>query len=157
MSLSKLRGSVMDREAWCGPVQGIAKDQTWLSDWTELNIPLGFPGGSDGKDSAMWETRVQSLGWEDHLEKGIPTPVFLLGEFHGQRSLVSYSPWGCKELYTTEGLSMLAIKLYRRDCLKGTVKQKVTMLLTKLPQALLLENMDLLPIFREINYSLLQA
>ena len=70
---------------------------------------------------------------------------------------MSYSPWGCKELYTTEGLSMLAIKLYRRDCLKGTVKQKVTMLLTKLPQALLLENMDLLPIFREINYSLLQA
>ena len=29
-------------------------------------------------------------------------PVFLLGESHGQRSLVSYSPWGCKELDTTE-------------------------------------------------------
>ena len=27
-----------------------------------------------------------------------PTPVFLLREFHGQRSLASYSPWGCKEL-----------------------------------------------------------
>ena len=27
----------------------------------------------------------------------LPTPVFLLGEFHGQRSLVDYSPWGCKE------------------------------------------------------------
>ena len=27
-----------------------------------------------------------------------PTPVFLPGEFHGQRSLASYSPWGCKEL-----------------------------------------------------------
>ena len=30
------------------------------------------------------------------------TPVFLPGEFHGQRSLASYSPWGCKELDMTE-------------------------------------------------------
>ena len=30
-----------------------------------------------------------------------PTPVFLPGKFHGQRSLVGYSPWGCKELDTT--------------------------------------------------------
>ena len=34
-----------------------------------------------------------------------PTPVFLPGEFHGQRSLVGYSPWGCKESDTTEQLS----------------------------------------------------
>ena len=31
-------------------------------------------------------------------------PVFLLGESHGQRSLVGYSPWGHKELDTTEQL-----------------------------------------------------
>ena len=31
-----------------------------------------------------------------------PTPVFSLGESHGQRSLVGYSPWGYKELDTTE-------------------------------------------------------
>ena len=31
-----------------------------------------------------------------------PTPVFLPGEFHGQRSLAGYSPWGCKESDTTE-------------------------------------------------------
>jgi len=30
------------------------------------------------------------------------TPVFLLGESHGQRSLVGYSPWGCKEWDITE-------------------------------------------------------
>ena len=34
------------------------------------------------------------------------TPVFLTGECHGQRSLAGYSPWGCKELDTTEQLSM---------------------------------------------------
>ena len=31
-----------------------------------------------------------------------PTPVFLPGEFHGQRSLVGYSPWDHKESHTTE-------------------------------------------------------
>ena len=42
---------------------------------------------------AMRETQVQSLGWEDPLEKQMqPTPVFWPGKSHGQRSLVGYSP-----------------------------------------------------------------
>jgi len=41
----------------------------------------------------MQETQVQSLGQEDLLEKEMATtPVVLPGEFHGQRSLVDYSP-----------------------------------------------------------------
>ena len=40
---------------------------------------------------AMQETRVRSLGQEDHLEKEMePTPVFLSGKSHGRRSLVGY-------------------------------------------------------------------
>ena len=55
----------------------------------------------------MRETRVQSLGWEDPIEKGMarPTLVFLPGKFHGQRSLASYSPWGCNKPDMTERLN----------------------------------------------------
>ena len=53
---------------------------------------------------AIQETWVQCLAWEDPPGEGngIPTPLFLPGEFHGQRSLVGYSPWEHKEPDTTE-------------------------------------------------------
>ena len=52
--------------------------------------------------SAMWETWVQSLGWEDPLEKGKATHCSnLAGEFHRL-----YSPWGRKELDMTIQLSL---------------------------------------------------
>ena len=56
------------------------------------------------------ETRVQFLGGEDPLEKGMVTPqVFLPGESHGQRSLANYSPWDCKELDTTEATEHVCV------------------------------------------------
>ena len=55
---------------------------------------------------AMWETWVQFLGWDDPWRREwLPTPVFWPGEFHGQRSLTGCSPWGLKELDTSEWLS----------------------------------------------------
>ena len=39
-------------------------------------------------------------------------PVFLLGEFHGQRSQVGYSPWGHKELDTTECLKHVSTQTH---------------------------------------------
>jgi len=58
-----------------------------------------FPVGSVIKNlllvQEMQEMRVLSLCWEDPLEEEMAThSIFLLGEFHGQRSLVDYSPWG---------------------------------------------------------------
>ena len=55
----------------------------------------------------MWETQLRFLGQEGILEKGMATtPVFLSGEFHGQRSLADNSPWGHKESDTLKPLSM---------------------------------------------------
>ena len=55
---------------------------------------------------AMREIGVQSLGWEDSLEKGLPTPEFLPGEFHGHRILARYSPWGREESDMTEQITL---------------------------------------------------
>ena len=48
----------------------------------------------------------ESPGWAHirvfHSSKWQPTPVLLSGEFHGQRSLVGYNPWGLKESDTTK-------------------------------------------------------
>ena len=53
------------------------------------------------------ESWVQSLGQEDPWRREwLPPPVFLPGEFHGQRNLAGYSPWGCKESDTTQRLSL---------------------------------------------------
>ena len=45
---------------------------------------------------------VGKISWK---REWLPTPVFLPGEFHGERSLVGYSPWSHKELDTTERLT----------------------------------------------------
>ena len=56
------------------------------------------------------EMQVQSLGWEDPLEKEMTTtPVFLSGEFHEQKTLKGYSPMGRKESDMTEWLSIIQL------------------------------------------------
>jgi len=52
----------------------------------------------------------QSLGWEEPLEKGMATHSSILaGESLGQRSLVGYSPWDCKQSNATERLSHVPV------------------------------------------------
>jgi len=53
--------------------------------------------------SSLQKTQVRSLGWEDLLEKGMANHSSILAwRTDGQRILVSYSPWGHKELDKTE-------------------------------------------------------
>ena len=68
---------------------------------------MGFSCGPDGKESAGIAGDLGLiLGSGRSLEKGWqPTPVFLPGEFHGQRSMAGYSPWGRKVSDTTEWLT----------------------------------------------------
>ena len=83
------------------PEAGKQMDETW-----------GFPGGVSGKESACQSRRHKRRRFNPWVTK-IPwrrawqiTPVFLPGEFHGQRSLVGYSPWSHKKLDTTEQAPM---------------------------------------------------
>ena len=73
-----------------------------------LSIPKalkGFPGGSDGKESACNAEDPGSVPGSGRFlwrREWQPTPIFLPREYHGQRSLVSYSPWGRIESDVTE-------------------------------------------------------
>ena len=76
----------------------------------------------------MQETWVQSLGLEDSLEKGMATPpVFLPEKSHGQRSLMGYSPWGCKDTDMTDRLTLRkkTEALIRKDTCPPSVHSSV--------------------------------
>ena len=74
-----------------------------------LTAILGFPGGSDSKESTCDVGHPGSIPGSGRFpwrRAWLPTPVFLPGESHGQRSLAGYSPWGHKELDMTERLTL---------------------------------------------------
>ena len=52
----------------------------------------------DSRDESSIPESERSPG----IRNGSPTPLFLLGKSHGQRSLVGFTPWDCKELDKTE-------------------------------------------------------
>ena len=70
------------------------QSQTRLRDFTFSGKESAYPCKRPGMDP--W---VGKIPWR---RKWQPTPVFLPGESHEQRSLAGYSPWGCKGLGTTE-------------------------------------------------------
>ena len=69
---------------------------------------VGFPSGASGKEPACQCRRCKRCGFDPWVRKVSwkrkwqPTPVFLPGECHGQRSLAGCRPWHCKELNMTE-------------------------------------------------------
>ena len=67
---------------------------SWWLRWQRICRQCKKPGFDPWVGKTPWRKAWQLI------------PVFLPGESHGQRSLVGYSPWGCKELDTTEWLTL---------------------------------------------------
>ena len=74
-----------------------------VAQWCKKNKNKKNPPANAGNKRHGFNSWVREIPWS---RKWQPTPVFLTGKFHGQRSLMRYNPWGHKELGTTELLSM---------------------------------------------------
>ena len=73
----------------------------------------------------MWENQVQSLvGKIPWRREWLPTPVFLPGESHGQRSLVGYSPRGHRQLDRTEQLSLSSLQVVSFQAQAGGLSKR---------------------------------
>ena len=90
-------------------VRFLGQEDPWRRDRLLTAVFLGFPGGSDSKESAC---NVGDLGSIPRLGRspggghGNPPQYSCLENPQGQRSLVGYSPWGRKESDTTEQLQL---------------------------------------------------
>ena len=97
-----LPGEPRDGEAWWAAVYGVARNRTRLKRLSSSSSSRASQRAV--KNLAECRRRglypwVRKIPWRSTWQ---PTPVFLPGEFHGQKILVGYSPWGCKESDMTE-------------------------------------------------------
>ena len=108
--------------------QGLNRSLLPILHWQVGSLPLAPPGKPNRKDNSQKVKSPPAIGrpgfnpWTGRppgegngnplqyscLENSVDRePVFLPGESNGQRSLAGYGPWGCKELDTTEQLTLL--------------------------------------------------
>ena len=96
----------------------------WRRDRLPTPVFLGFPGGSDSKQSSCSAgdlDLIPGLGRSTGGRHGNPLQYSCLENPHGQRSLTGYSPWGCKESDMTEWLSTAHSISKQRERPHGTV------------------------------------
>ena len=91
----------------------------------------GFPGSHMVKNLPAMQERprfdpcIRKIPWR---REWLPTPVFLPGAFHGQRSVAGYSPWDCKESDMTE---QLILSIYCKHLFVSTWNSSPTQNFTK--------------------------
>ena len=87
------------------PSMGFSRQEYWSG------LPFPSPGDlpNPGIEAKSFVSPALAGGFFTNTPPGKPTPVFLPGKFHGQRSLVGYSPWGRKESDITEQLTLTCI------------------------------------------------
>ena len=93
-----------------------------LAEGTQPRLPWWL----NGKESTCQRRRLKFDSWVGKIpwkREWHPTPVCLPGEFHGQRSLVGYSPWGCKGSDWTEQL-IHAVRTKQFLLIPGFVKKQ---------------------------------
>ena len=111
VTLNRKPNSVdLNIKSFCTSKETINKRQRQPTEWEKIfsndtSDNLGFPGGSDGKESTFNTGDlglIPELGRSPGGGHGNPLQYSCLENSHGQRSLVGYSPWGHKESDMTE-------------------------------------------------------
>ena len=100
MSLSKFQEIMKGKEAWRATVHGVAKCQTWLSDWTELKIPRTLSGPLTGK---QWKIRTANMN------------ILNIRRVHLFKNLMDLSSWA---FYTAASLHTYGTPL-QYSCLEN--------------------------------------
>ena len=83
----------------------LGQNRMFLKEINPRDDEICLIGGATGQEhtcqcrKGMFDPWIGKMLWR---RKWQPTPVFLLGKYHGQRNLIGYSPWGHKQADTTE-------------------------------------------------------
>ena len=107
-------------DSWVGKIP-------WRRERLPTLVFLGFPSGPDDKESTCIAGDlglIPGLGRSFGGGHGNPLQYSCLENPQGQRSLVGYSPWGCKESDTTEQLSTYWVQRYRRLMARSLMVEK---------------------------------